>query len=97
MIVIEREKQQIKINGHANYDVIGKDIVCAAVSTLIQTLIQSIKELTADKIEYEMQPGKVDIKFWSLSDVSKALIDSFFIGCQMIADEYPDNVKVMNL
>lgn len=94
MIVIEHNKDSIKIRGHANYAPIGQDIVCAGVSVLIQTLIQSVETLTADEIEYSMQPGTVDIKFWCLSDLSKVLIDAFFIGIKGIAEAYPKNVKL---
>ena len=94
MIVVERRKDGISIRGHANYAPIGQDIVCSAVSVLVQTLIQSVEELTADKIEYSMQPGAVDIKFWSLSDHSKILINSFFIGIQRTSEAFPDNVTL---
>lgn len=97
MIVIERSKDSIKMRGHANYAPIGQDIVCAGVSVLIQTLIQSVETLTADEIEYSMQPGTVDIKFWCLSDLTKVLIDAFFIGVKGIAESYPDNVKLTEL
>lgn len=96
MIVIERYKDSIKMRGHANYAPAGRDIVCAGVSVLIQTLIQSIETLTADEIEYTMQPGTVDIKFWCLSDLSRVLIDAFFIGVKGIAEGYPDNVKIIS-
>lgn len=94
MITVNRFSDRITVTGHANYAAIGQDIVCAGVSTLVQTLIQSVEELTIDKIQYDMQPGTVDIKFWSLSDLTKVLIDSFFIGIELIASEYPDNVKL---
>lgn len=94
MIVVERRKDGISIRGHANYAPIGKDIVCSAVSVLVQTLIQSVEELTADKIEYSMQPGAVDIKFWCLSDRTKVLIDAFFIGIQRTVEAFPDNVTL---
>ena len=97
MIVIERHKDSIKMRGHANYAPAGQDIVCAGVSVLIQTLIQSIETLTADEIEYTMQPGTVDIKFWCLSDLTKVLIDAFFIGIKGIAAAHPDNVKLTEL
>ena len=94
MIIVERGKDNIKIRGHANYAPHGQDIVCSAVSVLVQTLIQSVEELTADKIQYSMQPGTVDIKFWCLSEQSKTLIDAFFIGIKGIAEAHPDNVKL---
>jgi uncharacterized protein YsxB (DUF464 family) len=96
MITVTRLKDGITIAGHAGYAEPGKDIVCAGVSTLAQTLIQSVEELTTDKIEYDMQPGRVRIKFWSLSSESRTLVSSFFCGVQMIAEAYPNNVKVID-
>jgi uncharacterized protein YsxB (DUF464 family) len=96
MIEVTRYADRITVIGHANYAKSGEDIVCAGVSTLVQTLIQSVEELTADKIKYVMSPGTVDIKFWCLSDLTKGLIDAFFIGVKMIADNYPDNVKLFD-
>ena len=58
----------ITVKGHANYAVSGSDIVCAGVTALAQTLIKSIKDLTDDKIEYEISPGRVDIKYGNLSE-----------------------------
>lgn len=94
MIEVTRHTDRIKIKGHANYAEPGKDIVCAAVSVLVQTLIQSVEELTLDIIEYKMRPGRVDIKFWCLSEQSKVLIDAFFIGIKGIAEAHPDNVTL---
>ncbi len=85
----------ITVKGHANYAVSGSDIVCAGVTALAQTLIKSIKDLTDDKIEYEISPGRVDIKYGNLSEKSKTLVDSFFIGICMIAEEFPEYVRIM--
>ncbi|SDG47786.1 ribosomal-processing cysteine protease Prp [Desulfosporosinus hippei] len=38
MITITVGDNSLKAEGHANYDLPGKDIVCSAVSTLMQTL-----------------------------------------------------------
>lgn len=94
MIVITRSNNGITIKGHANYAPHGQDIVCAGVSVLVQTLIQSIEELTADKIKYSMSPGTVDIKFGNLSKDAQLLVDSFFVGVQMTANTYPQHVKL---
>ena len=94
MTTVTRYKDRITIEGHSGYAPIGQDIVCAAVSVLVQTLIQSVEEFTADKIEYSMSPGKVDIKFWCLSDPAKVLIDAFFVGIKGVAAAHPDNVSL---
>lgn len=96
MIVITKHKNGLSIRGHAHYAEIGKDIVCAAVSTLAQTLIYSIEELTADKIKYVSKPGTVEIEHGDLTDGAQLLLNSFFVGVQMIADNYPAYVRITN-
>ena len=54
MIEVNVRLDGITISGHANYAPAGSDVVCAAVTVLTQTLIQSLEDLSADKIEYEM-------------------------------------------
>lgn len=94
MIVVCVREDGIDVCGHANYAEAGKDIVCAGVTALIQTLIKSVGDLTEDKIEYEISPGRADIHYGDLSEVGKLLVDSFFIGICMIAYEYPDYVRI---
>ena len=94
MIAVSVRKDGIEISGHAGYAETGKDIVCAGVTALAQTLIGSIEDLTRDKIEYEISSGRVDIHYRNLSEEGKLLVDSFFIGVCLIADEFPDHVRI---
>lgn len=94
MIAVSVRKDGITVSGHAEYAEAGKDIVCAGVTALIQTLIKSIGDLTEDKIDYEISPGRADIHYRDLSEAGKLLIDSFFIGICLIADEFPDHVRI---
>lgn len=94
MIAVCVRKDRVTVSGHAGYAEAGKDIVCAGVTALIQTLIKSIGDLTEDKIEYEISPGRADIHYRDLSEAGKLLIDSFFIGVCAIADEFPDHIRI---
>lgn len=95
MIEVNIRPGDIQILGHSGYAVEGKDIVCAGVSALFQTMLKSIGDLTDDKIKYDIMPGKSGMRYGNLSKVSKALIDSFIIGVIMIKDSYPEHVKVI--
>lgn len=95
MIEVKIRPDEITLFGHANYAVAGQDIVCAGATALVQTLIRSIEDLTEDKIEYSISPGWADIKYGNLSEKAKTLVDSFFVGICMIADEYPEHVRIM--
>lgn len=96
MIVITRKKDSINIQGHAGYAERGKDIVCAGVSTLAQTLVQSLDILTDDEIEFyiDEQSATIDIKFWTLSERAQVLVESFFIGVKGVQAAFPDFVQI---
>ncbi len=94
MIVVTVRKDRITVSGHAGYAEAGKDIVCAGVTALTQSLVSSLIELTANDIEHEISPGRADIHYRNLSEAGKLLVDSFFIGICQIADEFPDYVRI---
>ena len=85
----------ITIEGHAGYAEQGKDIVCAGVTALVQSLVKSIEDLTEDKIQYDISPGRADINFKNLSEAGRLLVDSFFLGICSMAEEFPENVKII--
>ncbi len=95
LIEVKVRDHEITATGHANYAEYGKDIVCASVSMLLQNLIKSIHDLTDDKIEYDLKAGQAFIRYRDLSEKSKTLIDSFFIGICSIADAYPDYIWIV--
>ena len=94
MTVVSVRKDGIKISGHAGYAEAGKDIVCAGVTALTQTLIRSLEHLTRDEIECEISSGRADIHYRDLSEEGKLLVDSFFIGICQIVDEFSDYVRI---
>lgn len=95
MIEVKHTSGCITVSGHAGYAPIGQDIVCAAVSTLLQVFCASVEKLTADEIKSNMAAGNAVIEYGNLSKEAQLLVDSFFVGIQMIADEYPQNVRIV--
>ena len=94
MIAVSVRKDGVAVSGHANYAEVGKDIVCAGVTALVQGLIRSMESLTRDQIQYDIASGRTDIEFGDLSEAGMLLVDSFFIGVCQIADEFPDHVRI---
>ena len=94
MIVVTRYDGGVSIKGHAGYAPHGQDVVCAGVSTLLQAFCLSVDKLTPDEIKADFKPGNAVIEYGNLSDGAKLLVDSFFVGINMIADEFPDYVRV---
>ena len=95
MIAVSARMDGITIEGHAGYAEQGKDIVCAGMTALTQTFINSIEGLTNDVIQYDISPGRADINFRNLSEAGRLLVDSFFLGICSIAEEFPENVKIV--
>jgi uncharacterized protein YsxB (DUF464 family) len=84
--------------GHAGYADSGQDIVCAAVSALIINTVNSIEHFTTDTFEMKQnqKKGQIDFKIVSeLSNESKLLLDSLFLGLQGIVEDYGQ--KYINL
>lgn len=96
MIRVEIRPDRIAVTGHANIGPPGHDICCAAVSTLLQTLEASIRQLTEDQIQSHMEPGDACLRWdGDLSESGKLLVDSFFIGICGVVEAYPGNVKLI--
>ncbi|HIT90136.1 MAG TPA: ribosomal-processing cysteine protease Prp [Candidatus Merdenecus merdavium] len=95
MIEVSVQKENISVTGHAGYAPSGQDIVCAGVSTLTQALIASIENLTEDRPCYIIAPGIFKLKTKDLSEQSKFLVDSFFVGVCGMADAYPNYIQIV--
>ena len=95
MIEVSVEKGKVAVHGHSGYASAGSDIVCAGVSALFQTMIKAIQDLTDDEITYNIASGSSDVTYDSLSEKSQILLDSFLTGISMMAQTYPDHVRLL--
>ena len=96
---IRKNKDEIyrgfTIEGHALFANYGKDIVCAAVSTLTVNIVNSIKLFTPTEFTFDMDEGLVRLDFDEEPDEkAKLLMDSFCLGLQGIADNYKNFLKM---
>ncbi len=63
MIIVKIRRDQnnnitkFSVEGHANADEYGKDIVCASISLLTQTTVLALYELLDIEIVYEIDDG----------------------------------------
>ena len=85
------------VTGHAGYGPPGHDIVCAGVSTLVQTFVASVEALTDTKLNSNLSSGRATVKYGNPSERSKLLIDSFLLGVRGIAEAYPVCVQVAEI
>ena len=89
MISIQITEHGIRMYGHAQRkDSVGIDRACAAASALTCNLINSLRDLTGDRILADIESGKAIVEWEDLSDGGKLLIDSWFLGLADIDREY---------
>ncbi len=90
MINVEITERSIRLSGHAcRKEPSGIDRACTAVSALTCNLVNSLKELTGDKVEVEMESGYTAIiKEDELSEGGFLLMTSWLLGLQDLNREY---------
>lgn len=86
---------EIVIKGHSGYDVLGKDIVCAAVSTMAITTINAILSLDAS-IDYEEKSGLIKIRVLKDTEVNYKLLHNLVHMLQELSTQYPKNIEIRN-
>lgn len=88
----------VKITGHAYSDEPGKDLVCAAVSTLAQTLVNAVESLGGipeERIKCTVKSGFLEMKIQPLdaNEVIDIVFKTMKIGIEGIENTYPMYVK----
>ena len=87
---------ELVIKGHAGYDVHGKDIVCAAVSSIAITVINDIIALDNDSIDYEENSGLLIIRVNRDTEVNSKLLDNLVRMLTELKEQYPKNIEIRN-
>lgn len=94
MIKVKIKPKSIIIKGHADYDEVGRDIVCSSVSTMVTTTVNAILIFGEKTIEYEVKEGLVKIDIIKEDDTTKKLIDNLIKLLEDLSNDYPKNIKV---
>ncbi|MBR6820714.1 MAG: ribosomal-processing cysteine protease Prp [Bacilli bacterium] len=100
MITVNVKRQhnkvyEIVIKGHAGYDEIGKDIVCAAVSSIAITTINGIISLD-ESIDYEEDSGLLKIRVLKDTEVNEKLLNNLVNMLSELVSQYPKNIEIRN-
>ena len=97
MIVVTASSNRITATGHARYAQPGKDIVCAAVSSIVTTTINNVIALEDDTIKYDTKEGNVCITVLRNSKVTDKLLNVMLNMLKELATDYPQNIKIGGL
>ena len=94
MIKIKVEKDIVSIAGHAKYDDYGKDIVCAAVSSIVMCSVEAIAQFDENAINIISQKDKLDIIINKQDQITTTLITNMLTCLKEIEKQYPKNIQI---
>lgn len=94
MIKVSIKKDNIVINGHSGYDVQGKDIVCAGVSTLVTTTVNAILRIDEKAIEYKVDDGFIDISILKHDKYIDILIENMISLLKEMEAQYKKYIQI---
>ena len=93
-----RELLAISMVGHANHEGSGGDIVCAACSVLIQSLVNALYTMDA-RIHWTQKSGEAHLRLMAGKTLhrdiaARGAFQMACVGLQMLAQSYPKNVQI---
>ena len=86
----------IRAEGHAEYNP-GNDIVCAAVSALMQTIYAGLDGVCHASVGEKQEDGLMVVVAYTGTNNEKeihTLFKSIVLGLELIAREHPDHVQI---
>ena len=98
-VVYEPESFRICAEGHANAGPQGQDIVCAAASMLMFTLVASLGR-SGVEADVEEEAGMMSINVTPEDfdrEYCQAMFDTISAGFELLADTQPDYVEFIIL
>ena len=96
-VKIEKENakyKKITILGHAMYDDYGKDIVCAAVSSIVTTTVNGILALNKNSLSYMISKKGLSIDVKNTNETTQILIGNMVSLLKELEVNYPENIEV---
>ena len=99
-VIYHRKYYRVTVEGHAKSGEFGRDLICAACSTLAVTLAEnvaalestgSVREMTA-----ELSSGSAQISCAPVSQfksIVRVIFDAICMGFDRLSKEYPDYIS----
>lgn len=97
-ITIDRKRLCMEGQGHAKAgkNEYGHDLVCAAVSTLMQAYCYAGRR-TGHVMEYMMDKGSFMARIdpdATASNELRHIFEGYVLGLQLVAENYPEHVRI---
>lgn len=87
----------IEVKGHAGYAEEGYDIICASVSSIVQTAVLGLFKVLSEKIEYRVNDheGYLLCKLDKPNSKTEIVLQTMKEGLKDIEAQFPQYLKIM--
>lgn len=89
----QAKRVDILVTGHAGYDVKGKDIICAAVSALTQSL--KLNWYGTHNRCLTEKPGESHLLVCMTNETNRILTKAYLHSMEVLANQYPDYIEMV--
>ena len=97
---IKRKGQEalLEVQGHSDYDIYGKDIVCASISTALIFTANLIEKLNLgyNIMDLVCEEGYFRLQIKTSDLTANAVFENLEYTLEEISKQYPKNLKFMN-
>ena len=94
MISVEMKEKEIVISGHAGFAAYGKDIVCAACSSIVIACVNDMMTVNQNSVLYSDDGETLSIKIIEEDQLVLKLFNNLKELLIDLAKDYPKNIKI---
>ena len=93
-VIVNNNKKNITIKGHANYSDFGTDIVCASVSSTVLCTINAIYSISGNTINVDYGSGYLVIDIVKEDEVVIKLFENMIRCLKDLERQYKNNIMI---
>ncbi len=94
---IQGDSIRLQVSGHSGRDAKGNDLVCAAVSSLVLTMVGGVECGGVAEVSGSLDEGECDVTMVAKAGKASTLAsvaEVFRFGFHRIAETYPEAVRM---
>lgn len=93
-ITISETFHRIRAEGHALFDLKGRDVVCAAVSVTLQGWVVGSRILCKQEVVVQQEKGQWEGRLQEVNEEALLLWRQMILMLDILSRQYPENIRL---
>lgn len=81
------------VSGHAGFAEAGSDIVCAAVTSAVQLVCNTITDVLCEEAQVAVEEDRITLRLDDGACAAQGLLEGLYLHLQILQEQYPGHVK----